>query len=76
MIRQRDLPESTLPEAGGPAAGALLYCPRCGGDSDKIVGVFIHVIIHGMTRWRVTCALYTSTYIYSSFYFYLILLPK
>lgn len=32
MIRQRDLPESTLPEAGGPGAGAFLYCPRCGGE--------------------------------------------
>jgi hypothetical protein len=32
MIRQRDLPESTLPEAGGLGAGAFLYCRRCGGE--------------------------------------------
>jgi hypothetical protein len=32
MIRQRNLPESTLPAAGGPGAGAFLYCPRCGGE--------------------------------------------
>jgi len=27
-----DLPESTLPEAGGPGAGAFLWCPRCGAE--------------------------------------------
>jgi len=26
------LPESTLPEAGGLGAGVLLYCWKCGGE--------------------------------------------
>jgi hypothetical protein len=25
-----ELPESTLPERGGPGAGTFLYCPHCG----------------------------------------------
>ena len=42
-VKAQDLPESTLPESGGPGAGVFLYCPKCCARFSATRGDYWHI---------------------------------